>query len=253
MDLTITRVTHSCALIDFGGPKLLTDPWFSERTGFPGYYRGEPLGIELEKLPELDGIASSHGHYDHYDIEAFKAYPRLEVPFAVKRGTENKAKKAGFVDVRDMDPWETAQLGPIKVTAAPAKHFIPQVTYVFEANGFTVYFGGDTLVIPELREVAERFPHIDLVLLPVNGLMMRPMLNRQGVMNPEEAAQLTSIFKPRYGVPIHYAYHGSWLGDHLILKYDGSPERYFAAARREAPATKVEILSPGQPMEIAAA
>jgi len=251
MGLTITRVTHASVLLDFGGPKLLTDPWFSERGGFPGYYRGEPLGIELQDLPGLDGVAASHGHYDHFDIDAFRAYPDKAVPFAVKRGTEHRARKAGFTNVRDLDAWETTELGPVKVTAAPARHFVPQVTYVFEANGFTVYFGGDTLLIPELREVAERFPHIDLVLLPVNGLRLRP-INQQGVMTAEEAAQLTSILEPRHAVPIHYTFHAGWLGDRVVLQYDGTAERYFTATRREAPGTKVEILEPGQPMEIAA-
>jgi len=251
MNLIITRVTHASVLIDFGGPKLLTDPWFSEKGGFPGYYRGEPLGIELKDLPRLAGVAASHGHYDHYDIGTFRAYPDKAVPFAVKRRTEDRARKGGFTNIHPMDAWETTQLGPIRVTAAPAKHFIPEVTYIFEASGFTVYFGGDTLLIPELREVAQRFPRIDLVLLPVNGLRLRPT-NQQGVMTAEEAAELTSILQPRHAVPIHYAFHAGWLGDHLVLKYNGTPERYFAAARNDAPSTKVEILDPGQPMEIAA-
>jgi L-ascorbate metabolism protein UlaG (beta-lactamase superfamily) len=249
-ELTVTRVAHACVLLDFGGPRLLTDPWFSERAGFPGYYRGEPLGVELRDLPALDGVASSHGHYDHYDVGAFKAYPNRDVPFAVKRGTEAKAERVGFTDVRALDAWETTRLGPITVTAVPAKHFVPQVTYVFEANGYTVYFGGDTLVVPELRAVAQRFPPLDLALLPVDGLMLRPMLDKRGVMNPEEAAELTAILRPRYGVPTHYAFHGGWLGDRLVLKYDGSPERYHAAAKEAAPATRVEILSPGQPLGI---
>ena len=69
--VTLTRVTHSCVLIDFGGVTLLTDPWFSEKFG---YYRSEPLGMALEDLPPLAGVLVSHGHYDHYDMEAFKAY-----------------------------------------------------------------------------------------------------------------------------------------------------------------------------------
>jgi hypothetical protein len=36
----VTRVTHSCHLIEIGGRTLLTDPWFSTR---PGYYQGEPI------------------------------------------------------------------------------------------------------------------------------------------------------------------------------------------------------------------
>lgn len=39
---------------------------------------------------------------------------------------------------------------------------MPENTYVIEADGMTVFFGGDTLLIPELNEVARRFPKIDV-------------------------------------------------------------------------------------------
>jgi L-ascorbate metabolism protein UlaG (beta-lactamase superfamily) len=33
-DLTVTRICHSCALIDLGGATILTDPWFSEKPSY---------------------------------------------------------------------------------------------------------------------------------------------------------------------------------------------------------------------------
>ena len=63
-----------------------------------------------------------------------------------------------------MDAWETTTLGPITVTATPAKHGVPEITYVLQADGTTVYFGGDTLLIPELNEIAKRWKRIDLAL-----------------------------------------------------------------------------------------
>jgi len=36
MTLPATRVTHSCVLLEFGGQRLVTDPWFSERRGYTG-------------------------------------------------------------------------------------------------------------------------------------------------------------------------------------------------------------------------
>ena len=45
--------------------------------------------------------------------------------------------------------------------------------------------------IPELDEVAVRLGEIDLALLPINGLTIRPLLNRQVVMNAAEAADVT--------------------------------------------------------------
>src|SRR5437667_11699688 len=83
--LTITRIAYSSVLIDFDGHRVLTDPWLSERDG---YYHGEPYGITLETLPRLDGVAVSHDHYDHYDMEAVQAYPGKPVPIADMTGAE---------------------------------------------------------------------------------------------------------------------------------------------------------------------
>jgi L-ascorbate metabolism protein UlaG (beta-lactamase superfamily) len=248
--LTVTRVTHSCAVLDFGGTRLLTDPWFSERAG---YRRTEPLGMLVTELPHLDGVVVSHAHYDHYDMEAFKAYPDKNVPLYVVRETAAAARKAGFTNVIELEAWQRFDVGPVAGTATPAKHGVPEITYVLQWRGMTVFFGGDTLFIPELRQVAERFPTIDLALVPVNGLRIRPALNRQVVMNAREAAQLCALLRPRVAVPIHYAFSGGPLADRLLLKYDGTAEEFAREAARVAPATEVRVLSPGEPSSLVAA
>ena len=48
--LTITRITHSCHLIQIGGLAVLTDPWFSERAL---YHPGEPIALTPAELPGL--------------------------------------------------------------------------------------------------------------------------------------------------------------------------------------------------------
>src|SRR5437588_4691306 len=247
--LTITRIAHATVLIDFDGHAILTDPWFSQRFT---YYQGEPFGISLEALPHLTGVIVSHGHYDHYDMQAFQAYPDKQVSFAVKRGIAEKARKVGFSNVTELDAWETTMLGPIKVTAVPGKHGVPEVTYILEYEDLTVYFGGDTLLIPELSEIAVRFPRIDLALLSVNGLRIRPMFNRQVVMDPLEAAELCRILNPRYAVPIHYAYTGGPIGDRLLVKHNGTPEAFVQAAAKLATGTTTRILAPGELLTIRA-
>src|SRR5262249_1915862 len=94
--VSVTRVTHSCVLLDFDGPLTLTDPWFSEK---PGYYRGEPLAYTVDQLPGLDAVIVSHDHYDHFDLKAFQAYRDKSVPMIVKTGMAAKARAAGFTDV----------------------------------------------------------------------------------------------------------------------------------------------------------
>ena len=249
--LTITRIAHSSVLIDFAGYQVLTDPWFSEKFG---YYHGEPYGITLENLPHLAGVVVSHGHYDHYDMQAFQAYPDKQVPMAVKRGIAQTARKVGFTNVTEMDAWETTSLGPITVTAAPGKHGVPEITYMLQANGFTVYFGGDTLLIPELSESPQRFPQIDVALLALNGLQIRPLGNLKQVMDAQDAAELCRIIQPRYAVPIHYTYKGGPIMDTLLLKYAGTPQeltqQFQQVTAKVAPETTVRILVPGEPLSV---
>jgi L-ascorbate metabolism protein UlaG (beta-lactamase superfamily) len=249
--LTVTRVNHASVLLDFDGQTILTDPWFSEK---PGYHPGEPRGVALADLPPLAGVLVSHGHYDHYDMEAFRAYPDKAVPMIVKRGTARAARAVGFTRVTELDPWETAQLGPLTVTATPAKHKVPENTYILQGRGHTVYFGADTLLIPGLRAIAPRFPRIDLALLAINGLRLRPLLNRQVVMGPQDAAELCALLRPRVVVPIHYTFTGGPLRDRLLIKVAGTPRQvldaFTQAVARRAPETAVRVLAPGQPLQI---
>jgi L-ascorbate metabolism protein UlaG (beta-lactamase superfamily) len=245
---TVTRVAHACVLLDFDGHTILTDPWLSEKTG---YYQGEKRAVDTAAdLPPLAGVVISHGHYDHFDMEAFAAYPDKSVPMAVKRGLGAKARSYGFTDVTELDAWETADLGPVRVTAAPAKHKVPEVTFMLEGAGSRVFFGADTMRIAELDVLAGRFGEIDLALLPINGLTIRPLLNRQVVMNAVEAADLARVLHPRLAVPIHYAFTGGPIRDRLLLKKDPRPEVFVDAAADVAPDTKVHVLAPGEPLAL---
>lgn len=247
--LTLTRVVHASVLLDFGGARILTDPWLSERRF---YYQGEPRSIATAAdLPELAGIVISHDHYDHCDLGALVGYPDKTVPFAVVPGLAAKVRAAGFTNVVELAPWQSTHLGPVEVTAAPASHGVPEVTFVLRADGHTVYFGADTLRIPELDEVARRFPDLDLALLPINGLRIRPALNRQVVMDATEAADLTRALRPRLAVPIHYAFSSGPLGDRIMTKAERNrPDLYRDAAADLAPNTTVHILETGSPLTI---
>jgi L-ascorbate metabolism protein UlaG (beta-lactamase superfamily) len=247
MAATVTRVTHSCALLDFNGTRLLTDPWFTEKAG---YHRGEPLAFTPATLPRLAAVIASHDHYDHYDVDAFSAYPDKAVPFVVKRGMEQKARRAGFTNVSAIEPWDEISVGGLRITAAPARHGVPEITFIIQGAGTTVFFGADTLRIPELDEVPRRFPSIDLALLPVNGLQIRPTFNRQVVMSAEEAGELCAVLRPNVAVPTHYAFTAGPIRDRLFLKYNGTPERFQQAAARHAPATSVRVLPPGEPCQL---
>jgi L-ascorbate metabolism protein UlaG (beta-lactamase superfamily) len=242
--VTVTRVAHATVLVDFDGETVLTDPWFTETSQ---YHQGEPLGVALGQLPKLAAVVVSHGHYDHFDIDAFAEYPDKSVPFFVVPGLADAARKAGFTNVRELVPWESARAGSLTITAAPGEHAVPEITFVIQGKGDTVYFGGDTKLVPALGELSTRFPHIDLALLAVNGLHA---MGRQVVMTDEEAARFAGRLNASVAVPIHYAFKGGWLTDTFVLSYHGSAEGFAQAAKTAAPHTQVRILEPGERLDI---
>lgn len=239
---SVTRVTHSCHLIEIGGRTFLTDPWFSTK---PIYYQGEPIAVEVAELPPLDAVLITHAHYDHCDLKAFSAFRDRRVPLLVAAPVAAKASKYGFEKVTVLEPWQSADIGGVRVTAIPAKHAVFEVTFMLQGGGHTVYFAGDTMLIPELRQLPQRFGHIDIALLPTNGLQIRPQLNKQVVMNAGEAAELTAVLKPDLAIPHHYAFTSGWLGDRLLTKSDRNPQRFALASQRLAPGTSVRIVEPG--------
>lgn len=245
--LRVTRIDHSCVLLQFGEAAILTDPWFSQKVF---YHPGEPVAMTPEQLPNLSAVLVSHAHYDHCDFKAFAAYRNHEVPILAARTVLKPATGAGFSKVTVLKEWESYEIAGLTVTATPAKHAVYEVGFVIQGGGRTVYFAADTMLIPELSRIRERFPHIDLALLPTNGLRLRPMLNRQVVMSACEAAKLTAILEPDLVIPQHYAFDGGVVGNRLITKSDPDPEHYRAAAAELAPSTQVRILPTGQPLDL---
>jgi L-ascorbate metabolism protein UlaG (beta-lactamase superfamily) len=249
MTTSLTRVVHSSVLLQFDDILILTDPWLSEK---PGYRQGEPRAYAAaDQLPVLDGILVSHDHYDHFDLDALAAYPDKTTPMVVKRGLRRKAAAAGWANITELDPWEHTTIGSVMITATPAKHKVPEVTYLLEGDGHTVFFGADTLHIPALHEVATRFPEIDLALMPINGLTIRPLLNKQVVMSATEAAELTALLHPRIAVPIHYAFTAGALRERLLVKLQRNDTAAYAdAVAQRAPDTTVQILQPGRTLTL---
>lgn len=73
-------------------------------------------------------------------------------------------------------------------------------------------------------------------------------------MDANDAAELCRILRPRYAVPIHYAYRSGPIMDTLFLKDAGTPavllRQVKEAAATLAPAPSVRVLAPGEPLEI---
>ena len=150
--------------------------------------------------------------------------------------------------------WHTWQSGDLKVTGVPVEHvgFRYGVDYawmktsftgwVFEYHGMTVYFGGDTAYVEEnFKKTAERFPHIDVALLPIAPIHPRDFMKHTHV-DPKEAVQAFLDLGADRMIPVHY--------DTFINSEDepGEPRRVLEEVMkaRGLGADKVQILAIGE-------
>ena len=81
----------------------------------------------------------------------------------------------------------------VKRFRSPGNPYHPKgfgVGYLISAENKTVYFAGDTDVIPEMKELGP----IDVALLPCGDTY---------TMDNRDAAEATSIIKPKVVVPMH--------------------------------------------------
>ena len=85
---------------------------------------------------------------------------------------------------------------------------------------------------------------------PWESTTIRPLLNRQVVMNASQAAELTATLAPRLAVPIHYAFTAGPLRERLLRKLDRRTSTYVDAAQDLAPDTHVHVLDTGQPLTL---
>lgn len=116
--------------------------------------------------------------------------------------------------VISMKPNSYVTLHDIKITAIPAynlggKPYHPKsnnwLGYIVEMKNTRIYHSGDTDVIPEMKNLR----NIDLAFLPVSG---------RSVMNPGNAAEAASNFKPKLVVPIHWNNDRSSIQNAAIFK-----------------------------------
>lgn len=79
-------------------------------------------------------------------------------------------------------------------------------------TGYRIYISGDTLLVDELKEIPQRYPSIDLMLIHLGGTTI-PSKKLPLLMVTMDAVQglgLIRLVNPDLTIPIHYEYVGGF-------------------------------------------
>jgi L-ascorbate metabolism protein UlaG (beta-lactamase superfamily) len=242
---------HSTVLLRQGETRILTDPVLRRRLG-PLVRRA---ALANPPIPDVDAVLISHLHHDHLDLPSLRMLDR-RARLLVPRGAGRSVAGLGFASVTELGIGETAQVGPITVTATPADHdpnrFGPfggraePIGFLIEGEA-RVYFAGDTDIFDEMAKLA---PGLDLALLPVWG--WGPKLGH-GHLDPDGAAETLRMLQPVTAIPIHWGtIYPRGFGGRMDDRLREPPYEFARAAARLAPAVEVRILQPGESTRIVA-
>ncbi|MGA8940760.1 MAG: MBL fold metallo-hydrolase [Acidobacteriaceae bacterium] len=212
----VTFIGHSSFLVQMSGMAVLVDPVFATRLIL--LRRQRRPGVRVRDLPDIDAVLLTHAHMDHLNRPSLRAVVRemrrrgRPAPVAVvPNGVGDLVADLGFSSVLGLRWWESAEVGKLKVTATPAKHWGARMFkdthrgfggYVLEAEGAeTVYHSGDTAYFGGFREIGRRL-RPKVALLPIGAYS--PNSYRSVHTSPEEALQGFVDLGAETMVPMHY-------------------------------------------------
>jgi L-ascorbate metabolism protein UlaG (beta-lactamase superfamily) len=238
--VAISFINHASFLIRLPGIVVLTDPIFSQRcspVSWAGPQRVRPPGISLEDLPRPDVVLLSHNHYDHMDLPSLRALHRRHSPRVITTLGNARILAEQGIRATELDWWQDADHGPVRITATPARHFAARTPFdrnrtlwagfMIRAEGGQVLFAGDSGAGLHWAQITARLGPPDVALLPIGAYEPRWFMGAVH-MNPAEAVEAHRMLGARRSIGMHF---GTFqLTDEAI----DAPLEALAAARQQA-------------------
>lgn len=254
--LRITWLGHSTTLVEIDGKRLLLDPVFSDRSSpftWAGPKRFFDPPLPLADMPQIDAVLISHDHYDHLDKTTITELGQKDTRFVVPLGVAKRLEKWGVSEknIVELNWWESLQLGPLSITATPARHFSGRSIIMADRNktlwtGFSihgpkhrVYYSGDTGMFEGFKEIGQKLGPFDVTLIEA-GAYHRLWADLH--LGPEQALAAHQQVRGKMMIPVH------WGTFELALHGWTEPaERLLAAAEKEG--ISIALPKSGQSVE----
>ncbi|MGY3486302.1 L-ascorbate metabolism protein UlaG (beta-lactamase superfamily) [Bradyrhizobium sp. USDA 4011] len=256
-------VGHASWLIQTAGLNILVDPVWSMRAspfGFAGPKRHNDPGIAFEKLPRIDVVLVSHGHYDHLDVATLSKLTAAFAPRVITSLGNDVTMRASDAAIKAeaFDWHQRVELGGgVAVTLVPTRHWSARglfdrnkalwASFVLETPAGKLYIVCDSGYGDgrHFRRVAEAHGPLRLAILPIGAYEPRWFMRDQH-MNPEDAVKALADCGATQALAHH---HGTFqLTDEAI----DAPATALGEALDAASVSREKFLTlkPGQVFEI---
>jgi L-ascorbate metabolism protein UlaG (beta-lactamase superfamily) len=191
------HVGNSTHWIVLEGVRILTDPWVTEPAD--GILSHRPPPGPLPTQPDV--VLISHRHGDHFDPAALALLDRRAAVVVPEGDMAEGARTLGFRDVHGVKAGDVLlDVRGLALEVVQGRHSVPEVCYRVERRGRALFFGGDTMVTPEIEEMAAARP-VPFAILPGER---SSLLGRRFVMTPEEAVGLARRLGATRAVLTHH-------------------------------------------------
>ena len=186
--LRITWMGHATSIVEMDGVRILIDPVWDERaapTTWAGPKRFFSAPLDLKDIPAIDAVIVSHDHYDHLGAGTIRALSQLPVvanaQWIAPLGVGALLQQLGVPPARciEMSWMDSTRVGPIQVTALPARHFSGRslfnrfqtlwASFALAGPAHRVYYGADSGEWEGFREIGRRFGPFDLAMLEIGA------------------------------------------------------------------------------------
>ena len=238
---SITWLGHAGFCMQLGGRRIVIDPFLANRASplsFAGPRRFVHAPLSITDLEPFDTLVISHNHYDHlcwHTLKQIKNPANIEV--VCPTGLAKWFRRRGFTRVTELGWHQSTPQGAVSITACPAIHHSRRglfdanaslwAAYLFEFEGYKIYFGGDSAMGPVFRQTGAKYGPIDLALIGIGAYAPRKLL-RSVHACPEEAIEMAQAIGARNVLGMH------WGTIELSEEEAFEPARRFKAAGLKA-------------------